>query len=109
MNLKERECPHCRRQVSVGVCSRYFLRGTAYTVRCNHCDTELALVKEPIPFKWCPFAGFLSAVIPAEYFLFVRHLGLAKSLSYAAVCSAATVCIIAVLTIKRIYFKKVTY
>lgn len=48
MELKARECPHCHRQVSLQVCSKYLLRGTNYTVRCNHCNTELALVKEPL-------------------------------------------------------------
>ena len=106
MNPKARECPHCRRQVSVEVCSKYFLRGTAYTVRCNHCDTELALIREPVPFKWCPLAGFLSVVIPGEYFLFVRHICLIKSLTYAALFGILTIGVIAFYTIKRIYFKR---
>lgn len=105
MELKARECPHCRRSVSIKTCSKYLLRGTAYTVRCDHCNTELALIKEPVPFKWCPFAGFAGTVIPAEYFLIVQKLGLAKSLSYAALCGLFVVVIISILTFKRCYFK----
>ena len=105
MELKARGCPHCHRSISIKTCSKYLLRGTAYTVRCDHCNTELALVKEPVPFKWCPFAGFASTVIPAEYVLVVQELGLAKSLSYAALFGLFSVIIISILTFKRSYFK----
>lgn len=105
MELKARECPHCHHQVSMTVCSKYFLRGTAYTVYCNHCNTELALVKEPVPFQWCVFAGFLSTVIPAEYFLYVQKLGLARSLSYAALIGVLGVGIVCMLVLKGIRFR----
>lgn len=105
MNLKARECPHCHRLVSIKVCSKYLLRGTAYTIHCNHCNTELALIKEPVPFKWCPFVGFISTAIPAEYFLLVQKLSLAKSLTYAATIGVLGIIIISGLTFKRSYFK----
>lgn len=105
MAQKARECPHCHRLVSIGTCSTYLLRGTAYTIHCDHCNTELALVKEPVPFKWCPLMGFLSGVIPAEYFLYIKNLGLARSLSYAAVFGVFGLAIIVVLTFQRSYFK----
>lgn len=107
MDLRPRECPCCHRLVSTKVCSKYILHGTSYTVRCNHCNAELALVKVPMPFTWCLFAGFMSTTIPAEYFLFVQKLGLAKSLSYAALIGACGIAIIAMLTFQRIYFKTV--
>lgn len=109
MELKERECPHCHGQVSLKVCRKYILRGTAYTVRCNHCNTELALVKEPIPFKWCPFMGFVSTAVPAEYFLFIRKLGFARSMTYAALIGIFCLGIIILLTFKRIRFKVVDF
>lgn len=105
MKSRARECPHCHRQVSIKVCSRYLLRGTAYTVYCNHCNTELALVREPVPFQWCTLAGFLSTVVPAEYFLYVQKLGLARSLSYAALIGILGVCIVSVLVFKGIRFR----
>ncbi len=105
MELKARECPHCHRLVSMKVCSKYILCGTAYTVCCNHCNTELALVKQPVPFQWCMFAGFLSTVIPAEYFLYVQNLGLARSLLYAALIGLLGVGIVSILVLKGIRFK----
>ena len=84
-----------------------FLRGTAYHIRCNHCNAELALIKEPVPFKWCPLVGYMSTVIPAVYFLFVRKLGFVESMLYAAIIGLLAVVTIAILTIERCYFKVV--
>ncbi len=105
MELKARECPHCHQKVSINVCSEYFLHGTAYEVHCNHCNTGLMLIKEPIPFKWCPLAGFLCVVIPAEYFLYIKNLGLIESLSYAAIFGMFGLLVCMILTLNRIYFK----
>lgn len=105
MKLKARECPHCHRLVSLKICSKYLLRGTAYTIRCNHCNTELALQKEPIPFNLCSFIGLLSTVIPAVYFLFIIRLGFDKSILYAAIIGLFAVIIISILTFNRSYFK----
>lgn len=109
MELKARECPHCHKMVSINVCSEYFLHGSAYVVQCNHCDTRLTLVKEPIPFKWCPFAGFLCGIIPAEYFLFIKKLGLVESLSYAAFIGILGLLVCMILTLTKIYFKVANY
>lgn len=105
MGLKARECPHCHRKVSINVCSEYFLHGTAYEVNCNHCNTRLTLTKEPIPFKWCPLAGFLCGIIPAEYFFFIRNLDLIQSLSYSAFIGALGILVCMILTLNKIYFK----
>lgn len=107
MELKARECPHCHRIVSIGVCSAYFFHGTAYHIHCNHCDAELALVKEPVPFKWCPFIGLMSTTIPAVYFLFVLELGCGRSMSYAALIGLSAIIAIAGLTLDRCYLRKV--
>lgn len=107
MELKARECPHCHRMVSIKTCSTYFLRGTAYHIRCNHCNAELALINEPVPFKWCPLIGYMSTVIPAVYFLFVRKFGFVESMSYAAIIGLLAVVTIAILTIEKCYFKVV--
>lgn len=106
MRLKVRECPHCHRLVSIKVCSKYLLRGTAFTVYCNHCNTELALTKEPIPFKWCLLAGFLSTMVPAEFFLYVLKLGLVKSLLCAALIGIIVIGVISLLILGRIRFKR---
>lgn len=53
----------------------------------------------------CALTGATHEVIPAEYFLIVQKLGLAKSLSYAALCGLFVVVIISILTFKRCYFK----
>ncbi len=105
MEINARECPYCHRPVSLKVCAKYLLRGTAYTIRCNHCDTELALIREPIPFKWCCCAGFISTAIPAEYFLFIKRLGLIRSLGYAAVIGMIVLFIISVMILKNCRFK----
>lgn len=109
MELNARECPHCHQLVSFRVYSKYFLHGKAYTVNCNHCNTKLTLIKEPIPFKWCPFAGFLCGLIPAEYFLFIQKLNLVKSLSYAASIGIVGLLICMILTLNKIYFKVATH
>ncbi len=106
MRLKVRECPYCHRLVSIKVCSKYLLRGTVYTVYCNHCNTELALTKEPIPFKWCLLAGFLSTMVPAEFFLYVLKLGLVKSLLCAALIGIIVIGVISLLILGRIRFKR---
>lgn len=107
MNLKSRECPNCHRLVSIKTCSTYFLHGTSRSVHCNHCDTELMLPKEPIPFKWCVFAGFVCGVVPAEYFLYIRQLGLSKSLLYATLIGLLGLVVCMILILNKIYFKKV--
>ena len=81
-----------------------FARNGVY-IRCNHCNTELALQKEPIPFNLCSFIGFLSTVIPAVYFLFIIRLGFDKSILYAAIIGLFAVIIISILTFNRSYFK----
>ncbi len=106
MELKARECPHCHRQVSLQVCSKYLLRGTNYTVRCNHCNTELALVKEPIPFNYCVMAGFLSGVIPAQYCLYILKMGLIQSMTYAIMLGLIAEIVCIMLTFKKIKFKR---
>lgn len=105
MELKARECPYCHRQVALKTCSKFLLRGTAYHIHCNHCNAELALIKEPIPFKWCPLIGFLSTVIPAIYFLFILRLGFDKSMLYAAMTGLLAIITISILTFQRSYFK----
>lgn len=105
MKLKARECPHCHHIVSLRTCSKYLLRGTGYSIHCNHCNKELALIKEPIPFKWCPFIGSLSTVIPAVYFLFFLKLGFDRSMLYAAIFGLFAIITISILTFKRSYFK----
>lgn len=107
MELKARECPCCHRTVALKTCSKYLLRGTAYHIHCDHCNAELALIKEPIPFNWCTFIGFLSTTIPAVYFLFFLRLGFNKSMSYAALFGLLAILIISILTFKRSYFKMV--
>lgn len=105
MELKARECPNCRRLVSIRTCSKYLLRGTNYSIYCNHCNKELALIKEPIPFKWCQFIGFLSTVIPAVYFLFFLKLGFDKSMLLAALFGVLGILTVSIFTFKRSYFK----
>lgn len=107
MELKARECPHCHGMVSIRICSAYLLHGTAYYIRCNHCNAELALVKEPVQFKWCPFIGMISTVIPAVYFLFVQKLEFVQSMSKAALIGLLAIITIAALTLDRCYFRKV--
>lgn len=109
MQLKARECPHCHQMVSINVCSEYFLHGSLYVVHCNHCNTRLTLTKEPIPFKWCPIAGFLCGLIPAEYFLLIRKLGLTESLSYAALIGILGIIVCMIFTLNKIYFKIADY
>ena len=107
MELKARECPHCHHMVSIKVCSAYLLHGTAHHIHCNHCNAELELVKEPVPFRWCPFIGLVSTALPAVYFLFVLKLGFGRSMSYAALTGLLAINTIAALTLDRCYFRKV--
>lgn len=105
MELKARECPYCHHPIALKRCATYFLRGTAYHIHCNHCDSELALIKEPIPFQWSPFIGCMSTVLPATYCLFVLRLGFLQSMAYAVISGLIAIIIVAIITLKRSYFK----
>ena len=103
--LKSRECPECHKFVSYKICSEYIVYGTSHVVRCNHCNTALSLKREPLPFKWCVFAGFASTVIPANLCLYVLKLDIVRSLAYASFFGILSVIVCSILTLKKIYFK----
>ena len=53
------------------------------------------------------FAGFVCGVVPAEYFLFILKLGLAKSLLFALLIGLLGLVVRMILILNKIYFKKV--
>lgn len=106
--LKPRECPHCQQKVSLKICSRYFLNGTNHIVRCNHCNTPLKLIKEPIPFQWCFSIGLWGIILPSYYFLFIKGLGLGVSLAYALLIESFLLPFLCVAYMKQLYFKQAT-
>lgn len=105
MRHKTQECPNCHRKVSLRLCMNYLLHGTSYRIRCNHCNAELSLLREPIPFKWCPLIGFLSTVVPAEFMLFYLNLSLLKSLIYSALIGSIVIMLMSIYTIRKIKFR----
>ena len=74
-------------------------------MRCNHCNTELALVKEPLPFNYCVMAGFLSGVIPAQYCLYILKTGFIKGMLCGALSGLMCLAVISILVFKNIRYK----
>lgn len=103
--MKSRECPYCHHTISIKRCLKYLLLGTNHATQCNHCNRSVKLEKEPIPFHYCVIAGFISMVAPMELFLYVGKLSFGRSLLYSLPFVLICILIIAILTLRRIYFK----
>ena len=104
--MKARECPYCHKRISIFRCSYYFLRGTDYSIHCNHCHKEVWLEREPIPFMYCVCAGFIVAVGSMNFFLYYMKFDFLKSLIYFLPIFAITELISMVITLKNIRFAK---
>ena len=104
--MKNRECPHCHKKVSIRNCIKYILRGTNYSTTCNHCGRKLWLVKEPIPFMYCVFAGFLMMYLPMQYFLYYCEMDFLHSMLYCLPLAFITEVVCSILILCIIYFKK---
>lgn len=104
--MRVRECPYCHKQISFSKCSIYFLRGTAFSIRCNHCNKSISLEKEPIPVKACWVAGFASIVVPMNFCLYHLHTSFRKALACSLPIFLFLLLASMVLTICRIKFKK---
>ena len=103
--MKNRECPHCHKKVSIRNCIKYILRGTNYSTTCNHCGRKLWLIKEPIPFMYCVFAGFLMMYLPMQYFLYYCEMDFLHSMLYCLPLAFITEVVCSILILYRIYFK----
>ena len=102
--MKARECPYCHEIISFKRCLKYLYRGTDYTTICNHCNRTVKQEKEPIPFKYCVFAGFLSIYLPMQVFLYVYKMTFIRSLVYSLPFVAACIAVVAILTFCKIRF-----
>ncbi len=101
---KVRECPYCHGIISLRRCLKYIYRGTNYTTVCNHCNRSVKLAKEPIPFKYCVFAGFLSIYLPMNLFLYVYKMSFVDSLIYSLPFVVACILVVGILTFSKIRF-----
>ena len=104
--MKARECPYCHKKVSVLKCTFFLLRGTAYSIRCNHCGNSISPSKEPIPFNACVVAGFLSIFLPMQFCLYYLHMGFLDSLMCALPIFLLLLAAVIILTLCRIKFKR---
>ena len=102
--MKTRECPYCHQIISLKRCLKYIYRGTNYATICNHCNRSVKLEKEPIPFKYCVFAGFLSIYVPMQLFLYVCKMSFIQSLIYSLPIVVACISVVTFLTFRRIHF-----
>lgn len=104
--MKPRECPYCHKRISVLKCSYYFLRGTDYSIHCNHCHKEVWLAKEPIPFMYCVCVGFILAVIPMNFFLYYMKFDFLKSAICCLPIFAIAAFVIMIVILRKIKFAK---
>lgn len=79
-------------------------RGTNYTTICNHCNRSVKLEKEPISFKYCVLAGFLSIYLPMQIFLYVSKMNFIQSLLYSLPFVVVCILVIAFLSFRRMRF-----
>lgn len=104
--MKKRECPYCHQMVSIKNCLKYILRGTNYSTRCNHCGRELWLVKEPVSFIKCVWAGFLTGYFSVMFCIYFCDMDYVSSLVYCLPLFVILIIAVIILTMKRIEFKK---
>ena len=102
--MKTRECPYCHEIISLKRCLKYLFRGTNYATICNHCNRSVKLEKEPIPFRYCVFAGFLSIFLPMQFFLYVSKMSFLKALIYSLPFVVVCILVVAFLTFSRMRF-----
>lgn len=102
--MKTRECPYCHQIISLKRCLKYIYRGTNYATICNHCNRSVKLEKEPMPFKYCVFVGFLSIYVPMQLFLYVCKMSFIQSLIYSLPIVVACISVVTFLTFRRIHF-----
>ncbi len=103
--MKTRECPYCGKIISLKNCLKYLFKGTSYPTTCNHCHRKVELVKEPLPFKYCVIAGFLSIYLPMNFFLYISKLSFLEALLYTLPFFILCVGVIAFLTFRNMFFK----
>ena len=104
--MKTRECPYCHKKVSISNCFKYIIRGTKYSTTCNHCEHEIWLEKEPLPFTYCVVVGFLIIYIPLQFCIYYLHMDFISSVIYCMPLAVIAEIASIILTLKRIYFKK---
>ena len=104
--MKNRECPYCHKKVSFKKCIIYIIRGTNYPPECSHCGKQLWLEKEPIPFQYCVFAGFVIMYLSMEYFLYYCKMDFFHSMMFCLPIAILTEIICSAVILQRIYFKK---
>ena len=104
--MGNRECPYCHKNISISRCSHYFLHGTNYSIRCNHCNQEVKLLKEPISFNYCFIIGFCISYGFMSFFLYFLKLDFIESLLYTLPIIIVFLLITMILTLKRIIFMK---
>lgn len=102
--MKTRECPYCHKIISLKRCLTFLFKGTNYTTTCNHCNRSVKLEKEPIPFMYCVFAGFLSIFLPMQLFLYVYKMSFVQSLLYSLPIVIACIFIVSFLTLRKMHF-----
>lgn len=103
--MKARECPHCHKKISIRKCTIFFLRGTAYSIQCNHCNRTVSPLKEPIPMNACLIVGFFSVVAPMQFCLYYLHTSFTKALIYTLPIFLFVLVSSMILTIIKIKFK----
>ena len=101
-----RECPHCHKIVSIRSSLYYFLRGTSYSIRCNHCHQKIKPEREPFPFYLSVCAGFFSVYLPTMYGIYILKKGFWDSALISIPFIVLLELIIGVLIIKRIKYIK---
>lgn len=106
LSMKNRECPYCHKKVSLKNCIKYVIRGTNYPTVCNHCGQQLWLRKEPLPFIYCVFAGFLMMYLPMQYFLYYCKMNFINSVLYCIPFAVITEAVCSLLILYRIFFRK---
>jgi len=104
--MEVRECPYCHKKVSLRKCSICFLRVTSNSIRCNHCNYSISLLKEPISVSACVAVGFLSMVIPMNFFLCYMHFSFGKALMYTFPIIVVEIILSMILTLRKIKFKR---
>ena len=106
--MEARECPYCHKKISRYKCSYYFFRGTNYTIHCNHCNAEVRLLKEPIPFNYCFFLGICISYGFMSFFLYILKIDFINSLLYTLPIITIFIVALMALILKKIIFTKKT-
>lgn len=98
-------CPYCHNEIPFKKYKKYIWLGTKYPTKCDHCGRELYLEKEPIPFLYCVFAGFMSIYLPMQYFLYYCKYGFWESAGYSMIIFIPMLVIGTIIYLKNIKFK----